>query len=291
MSENSSWHVTRTQLRSMIRDRIKYMEWVISSKEKALQGAPQGYLKGGSHAGDKKFQYCWRENYRDQSEWKYIKHNNHEFAEKLAQANYDRKVLLSAEIELKRLKKIDALSDDKSVEYIYKSLPKSFQKIVDPLEETDEQFYQRWRDVKFIRKGFKPDDTSSNYTVLGERVRSKSELMIADALTRHGIPYIYEKPLELAGYGTVYPDLTLLDFWNRREIYWEHLGILGNQEYARHSMSKLIDYERNGILPGDRLILTAESADKPLDTRVVELEIARLSCCVLPDSLRATLMK
>lgn len=189
------------------------------------------------------------------------------------------------------LEKIDALSDDKSVEHIYKSLPTSFQTIVHPLEETDEQFYQRWRDVKFIRKGFKSDDRSSNYTALGERVRSKSELMIADALTRHNIPYIYEKPLDLSGYGTIYPDLTLLDFWNHREIYWEHLGILGNQDYAGHAMSKLIDYERNGILPGDRLILTTESSDKPLDTRVVEMEIARLSCCVLPESLRSSLTK
>lgn len=67
MSGNNSWHVTRTQLHSMIKDRIKYMEWIISLKEKALQDAPQGYLKGSSHASDTKFQYCWRENYRDQN--------------------------------------------------------------------------------------------------------------------------------------------------------------------------------------------------------------------------------
>ena len=44
-------------------------------------------------------------------------------------------------------------------------------------------------------------------TEKGEYVRSKSEKIIADTLTKNNINYVYELPLRLKGYGTVKPDL------------------------------------------------------------------------------------
>lgn len=44
----------------------------------------------------------------------------------------------------------------------------------------------------------------------GERVRSKSEKIIADCFFRKGIPYKYECPLYLKGLGIIYPDFTIL---------------------------------------------------------------------------------
>lgn len=43
-----------------------------------------------------------------------------------------------------------------------------------------------------------------------ERVRSKSEKILADYFYRRKIPYKYECPLTLKGVGTVYPDFTFL---------------------------------------------------------------------------------
>lgn len=50
-----------------------------------------------------------------------------------------------------------------------------------------------------------------------ERVRSKSEVIIADILNQEGIPYRYECPLQLKGWGKVYPDFTVLSERERPE--------------------------------------------------------------------------
>ena len=63
-------------------------------------------------------------------------------------------------------------------------------------------------------------------TAKGERVRSKSEKILADYFYSRKIPYHYEKPLHLRGYGIVYPDFTLLSRKTRREVYWEHEGLV-----------------------------------------------------------------
>ena len=53
------------------------------------------------------------------------------------------------------------------------------------------------------------DDDMSNYiTDAGERVRSKSELVIANLLYKNNIPYMYECPLKINN-NTVYPDFTV----------------------------------------------------------------------------------
>lgn len=69
-------------------------------------------------------------------------------------------------------------------------------------------------------KGF-DESTSEFYTAKGEKVRSKSEVIIADVLSREGIPYRYEYPLYLKGIGKVHPDFTVLNVKQRKEIYWE----------------------------------------------------------------------
>jgi len=68
------------------------------------------------------------------------------------------------------------------------------------------------------------------YTAKGERVRSKSEIIIADSLMRAGVPYRYEFPIILNGYGKIYPDFTVLNVGLRKELYWEHLGMMDDSE-------------------------------------------------------------
>ena len=106
-------------------------------------------------------------------------------------------------------------------------------------------------------------------TEKGERVRSKSEKILADFFYRNNISYKYEKPLNLSGYGIVYPDFTFLSRKLRKEIYWEHEGMMDKPEYAIKAVKKLNSYQMNGILPGERLILTFETEQDVLNTRIV----------------------
>jgi len=76
-------------------------------------------------------------------------------------------------------------------------------------------------------------------TSKGFAVRSKSELIIAEALTNAGISFAYEKPLTL-GDQTRYPDFTIDDEISGRTIYWEHLGMLERPDYHRSWEKKLV---------------------------------------------------
>ena len=104
----------------------------------------------------------------------------------------------------------------------------------------------------------------------GEKVRSKSEAILADMLYDLGIPYHYEKPLIINNGIVRYPDYTLLKVKTREEIYMEHFGLLENEEYRRGCLNKLDEYRKNGIYPGKNLILTYETSDNPLDIKGIK---------------------
>ena len=101
---------------------------------------------------------------------------------------------------------------------------------------------------KYEPKGFREEDPVI-VTDRGERVRSKSEKILADYFYRQGIPYKYECPLYLKGFRQVYPDFTFLSRRTGKEIYWEHHGRLDDPLYAQNMVKKLQAYEKNGIFP------------------------------------------
>ena len=118
-------------------------------------------------------------------------------------------------------------------------------------------------------------DTREYYTIKGERVRSKSEKIIADELFRKGIPYKYECPLYLKGMGTIYPDFTFLSKKTGDEVYWEHFGMMDSPDYARKAVHKIETYENNGIFPGERLIITYETEKSVLGTEKIARMVDR----------------
>ena len=93
--------------------------------------------------------------------------------------------------------------------------------------------------------------------------------MIADLLAREQIPYRYECPLYLEGLGTIYPDFTVLNTRLRKELYWEHFGMMDDPEYAEKAIKKLDGYEQNGIFQGENLIVTYETKQTPLNQKMI----------------------
>ncbi|MFN2364592.1 MAG: helicase-related protein, partial [Halarsenatibacteraceae bacterium] len=92
-------------------------------------------------------------------------------------------------------------------------------------------------------------------TEQGEKVRSKSEVIIANILYRSGIKYEYEKKLPYAPGKWKEPDFTIMT--DDGEWYWEHLGMLGVQDYDEDWIEKREIFESMGIM--DRVITTFES--------------------------------
>ena len=143
------------------------------------------------------------------------------------------------------------------------------QLLVTPIEPIWEKELVRWYDSEYHGKEFY-EGTAEIVTEKGERVRSKSEKILADYFYRNNILYQYEKPLYLKGYGTIYPDFTFLSKKTRKEIYWEHEGMMDKPEYAKSTVKKIESYQRNGIHLGERLILTFETELTVLNSQIVE---------------------
>ena len=84
-------------------------------------------------------------------------------------------------------------------------------------------------------------------TLKGEKVRSKTEKRIADWLYQNNIPYIYEKPLHVSSFSSIYPDfyLTLFDTYIEYYGLMEHPSI--GKKYRKAVRFKQKIYAEKGI--------------------------------------------
>lgn len=131
----------------------------------------------------------------------------------------------------------------------YSGIIEGRKNLVQPFEMSDEDFVKQWLEVPYKAKDFMENDETEYYTDKGERVRSKSEIIIANILKTLNIPYKYECPLKL-GNIIVYPDFTILDVKERREKYLEHFGMMGDVDYVNTMVLKISTYEQNNIFRG-----------------------------------------
>ena len=225
---------------------------------------------------------------------KYISKKKQLLIRQLAQKDYDTKLisLLESEI-LATTQYISKISDnsppsDKAVSQhkskitqYYEKMSLARKELITPVTLSNEQYIKEWMKETWQPLPFS-EDTPFFYTARGERVRSKSEVIIADSLFRHNIPYRYEYPLALRHFSrnnltkemnkTVifHPDFLCLNTYTRQEFIWEHMGLMDSPEYAENTIGKLRIYAENGIFPGHRLIITMETQNQPISTQIIE---------------------
>jgi len=103
-------------------------------------------------------------------------------------------------------------------------------------------------EIKVRNKSVILDERLIYLTENGDLVRSKSEWIIADKLKAAGIKYQYEQPLVLDGVERL-PDFTIRDEDSGTVWYWEHNGMLSDEEYKKRWRRKEAAYRRANILP------------------------------------------
>lgn len=108
-------------------------------------------------------------------------------------------------------------------------------------------------------------------TSFGLFVRSKGELAIAELLYSLGIEFYYEKRLELRvledGFWvkrSYYPDFTII-LSDGRTVYWEHRGLMDDEDYVERNIRKDMDYNLNGIFQSHNYIVTEEGPNNHID--------------------------
>lgn len=108
-----------------------------------------------------------------------------------------------------------------------------------------------------------------------EKVRSKSEVLIARALQAHGIQYHYEEVTQV-GYNTYRPDFTIRHPVTGVIIIWEHFGMMDKDNYAWSAADKIRNYMKSGYSQTTNFITTFEDKAHPLDIDTIEDAINRL---------------
>ena len=187
----------------------------------------------------------------------------------IAQRDYNK---AASEILKKQIKAIDKFLEayhPNALDEAYTKLHPGRRTLVTPVREPDEDFIAAWQHHPYTGKPFEIN-APEFYTSTGVRVRSKSEVIIADALSRANIPYHYEYPTSIKGYGTLYPDFTCLDTSTREEIIWEHFGLMNDPDYVENAVQKIAHYAASGYTIGKNFIATFESGNTPLSVKQVQ---------------------
>ncbi len=199
----------------------------------------------------------------------YLGKDKYSLAVDIAQAEYNARLTKAIDDEVATLTPCKKLYKKLAQKGSYLGITELKRPLITTIRETDQQYRERWEQVSFQQKGFAENDPIF-LTQKKERVRSKSEILIANLLYQLDIPYRYECALTLYNNKIVFPDFTILDVRCRREIYLEHFGIMDNPDYARTMVFKVSQYEKSGIFPNDNLLMTFETQQQPID--LVQLE-------------------
>ncbi len=239
-----------------------------------LKDAPSGTVRVTTANNKVQYIHCVEDSNEAGYKLSYIKKNDQALAYRLAQKSYDQKIQKLVDRRLKQLDKLTKEYEDNEIEEIYNKLHPIRKTLINPVETPWEQRLEEWKAIPYVGKEFAPG-IPEIYTKKGERVRSKSEKILADIFFDLGIEYKYECPLKLKGYGVVYPDFTFLRKRDGKEIYWEHDGRMDDPAYADKAIRKINTYISSGIFPGENLIVSFESSGVVISDKLIKQMITK----------------
>lgn len=238
---------------------------------KSISILPKGSLK--IHDGKYYYHVVWDKHNKKQNS-RYINTENKNFAIELAQKSYNISNLRLVKLKIKTLKKILKLCDIKEFHDIYQELTEERKKLVTPIFMTWSKILDNWNQIKDHQNPLYPEKKIF-VTKKGDKVRNKSEKIIADALFDSGIEYKYEAELKIDDKKR-YPDFTILCPVTGKLIYWEHHGRMDDLNYLRNTINKIEEYSKARIYLGDNLITTYEDLENPLKFEDVKLNINKI---------------
>ena len=250
-----------------MKEQIEKLQVLIAALEKEIKRLPKNKLRCTKN----------RNHYQYYVDGKYVAKENEKLIHDLCCREYYEKLHRLATKILKNRIEYDSLIGS------YENYP--LDQVFDSLCEGRKDFLreslyvpvsikiERFMMEDYTTLGFGDNNENYYFTNKGERVRSKSEKIIADCLAHKDIPYRYEKPLVLWEHNrqiVVYPDFTIMNRRNGNLYYLEHLGMMDDLEYVKKANKKLSLYEKNGHLLGKDLFTLREMRDLPLNINILD---------------------
>ena len=245
-----------------ILQRMEQLEKIKKGLEKRLQGVQIRKVECRNIRGHYRY-------YLDQ---KYVKKEEVKSIKRLVEQEYYAKMLPEIEKQIANLKNALVNIDERKLEKIYNDMHAGKRKLITSGILSREEKIRRFEEEPYESKPV-DDDWTEIYTNKGERVRSKSEKIIADHFERRGILYRYEKPLYLMVDGQrkpFYPDFTVMNKRTTKILYVEHFGMLDDSVYYNGTLRKLDVYEKNDILIGRDLLVFHETGKRVLNVKSID---------------------
>ncbi len=253
-------------LTPLLKARRLELQNALNIKLKAQEKAPHGHLRITHPDKGRSPQFYHTTNTEDRN-GVYLKQSQTALIKNLAQKDFDLKLIKLLQAQLHALEKLISITEGR-IGNLYSKLSPTRQTLVTPATLTDSQYVEEWNNIVWEGLSFS-EDAPEFFTAKNERVRSKSEVIIADTLYRNNIPYRYEYSLELGG-NIFHPDFLCLNLSTRKEFLWEHFGMMDNPEYLENVIRKLKIYYEHDIIPGKNFIITMETQSSPINIRQIE---------------------
>lgn len=247
---------------------VSELEKLLALKLTENEKLPKGtiYVSPGKTKKQYYLSDCYSINHRV-----YMSQVLEDVAARYIQREYNEKVIKALQWEISLLKKYLRISRKKGMCALDKLMCKSKKSLYRPVILSDGEYAEKWLNEKYDTKGFSQGEPLFE-TSFGLRVRSKSEIMIAEALNREKIPFKYEYPFKVRG-RCLYPDFVCLNVRKREAYIWEHFGLLHDKEYLSKVIDKMVLYEERGYVPGKNMIITGEDGIHPLSAKKIEKQI------------------
>jgi len=244
--------------KEIIKMEIGIQEKLLSDSEEIVMNAPKGTLYVRERKRGVSYYKVCKE--KQNGRWKNVHQNINEQLH-IIKALTDKKVaekrIIKCKTNLKLLYGMLEKFESCDFDVILGTLPEKYQAVEKKLRD---YLLEKWKTAPFSQC---PKDPQKHIheTHIGELVRSKSEVIIANALYSCGIPFHYEErfPYLDENGRYFYPDFVIM-LPDGRKLYWEHFGMLSKLSYCNHNAEKLYHYQMHGVHIGKNLIITQDDA-------------------------------
>lgn len=250
--------------RELLEAKIGYME-------KALEELPKGKLVCARNGGKGKYAKWYVGTGKGRE---YLPKAERALAEGLALRKLYTMQLMKLRQEAELLRKYELFHEDNvysnEIENLISQESPYYELLKNSIvgSQRNDAYIKIWQETKYQRNGAHPEHLLHK-SINGERLRSKSEVIIANALYMNHIPYRYECEMVL-GDVTLYPDFTILHPGTLEVYYWEHFGMMHQVAYREKTVQKIRLYGEYEIFPFHQLITTYESESVSLDSEMIQ---------------------
>ena len=189
-----------------------------------------------------------------------IPSSNKELIRQLALKKYYQRQLYAYQKEINAIKKYLKALPGKDADDLLRSTP-IYKELLEP-SIGDVFDVSDWEKEEYEKSHEHPENLIIS-TIKGDKVRSKSEAIIADELFRMKIPYRYECRL-LVGNTYLHPDFTAINKRTEEVFIWEHFGKADDPGYLnRNCIGRMNKYLYAGYIPTINMITTYETMRDP----------------------------